>query len=59
MITPSFFASRSVLIKLFVGDAERAFVSEEDFEAADAALDDLFEIAFPLRRRIASRPCET
>ena len=38
MMTPSSLASFSVLIKLVVGDAKRAFVGEEHFEAADPRL---------------------
>ena len=41
-----FFGEPHCVIKLFVGDAERAFVSEEDFETGDAALDDFGELSF-------------
>ena len=34
------------VIQLFVGDAERALVREENLEAADASLDDLGELVF-------------
>ena len=47
------------VVKFVVRHAERAFVGQENFEAAAAALDDFLENPFRLRRRTASRPCET
>ena len=36
------------VVELLVSDAERALVSEENLEAADAFLDDLGELVFAL-----------
>src|SRR5260370_34964439 len=43
---PEFFSQAKCLVEFLVGDSQRAFVSQENFETAYAAFDDLHELLF-------------